>query len=80
MTTTSRSTVNAVRLTALVLLLAAVAIAADLAWMAPGRIPVHGSAPVAQAHSKSPTQSSNERADRHYEKTAAAQATKNFAN
>ena len=79
MTTTSRRTVNTVRLTALVLLLSAVAIAADLAWMAPGRIPVQGTAPVAQAQAK-PAQSSNDRADRHYEKTAAAGSAKNFAN
>ena len=80
MTATSRRTVNAVRLTALVLLLSAVAIAADLAWMAPGRIPVQGVTAVAPAHAKSEVEASNERADRHYEKTAAAEAAKNFAN
>lgn len=70
--------VNAVRLTALVLLLSAMALAADLAWMTPSRIPVQSSAAVAQA--KAPAQTSDQRADRHYEKTAAGPSTQNVAN
>jgi hypothetical protein len=72
--------VNAVRLTALVLLLSAMALAADLAWMAPGRIPVQGNTAVSQVQAKARAQTSDERADRHYEKTAAGPTTENLAN